>query len=162
MRRFFGSTFAAVVLCTLAMATGSSISAQEKAIPVSPLNAEMNAAVAKARTTLPTFWASLDKPKPGETGFALKVKISGGGKNEHFWLINIDRKGNSLAGTINNKPNIVMSVKEGQRHQFTERDISDWMFMRNGKIVGNETMRPLLKTLPKEKADQYRRMLEKP
>jgi uncharacterized protein YegJ (DUF2314 family) len=36
------------------------------------------------------------------------------------------------------------------------------MFMRNGKLVGNETMRPLLKRMPKEQADRYRAMYETP
>ena len=38
---------------------------------------------------------------------------------------------------------------EGELAEFTEADISDWMFMRNGKIVGGETIRPLLKSMPK-------------
>ncbi len=32
--------------------------------------------------------------------------------------------------------------------------------MRDGKIVGNETMRPLLKRLPKAEAARYRAKLE--
>ena len=30
------------------------------------------------------------------------------------------------------------------RSSSRKRDISDWMFMRNGKIVGGETIKPLL------------------
>jgi uncharacterized protein YegJ (DUF2314 family) len=45
---------------------------------------------------------------------------------------------------------------------FKEADISDWMFMRNGKIVGGETIRPLLKSLPKANADALRAKLETP
>ena len=45
---------------------------------------------------------------------------------------------------------------------FKEADISDWMFMRNGKIVGGETIRPLLKSLPKANADALREKLETP
>jgi len=36
------------------------------------------------------------------------------------------------------------------------------MFMLNAKIVGNWTKRPLLKRMPKEQADNYRRMQEQP
>jgi len=36
------------------------------------------------------------------------------------------------------------------------------LFMRNGKMVGNETMRPVLKQLPKEEADEYRQIMETP
>ena len=36
------------------------------------------------------------------------------------------------------------------------------MFMRNGKIVVNQTMRPLLKKMPAAQAAQFQSMLEKP
>ncbi len=55
------------------------------------------------------------------------------------------RDGGKLSGTINNEPEIVGNVSNGERYQFTDADISDWLYMRNGKMVGNETMRPLLK-----------------
>jgi uncharacterized protein YegJ (DUF2314 family) len=43
-----------------------------------------------------------------------------------------------------------------------EADIADWMFMRSGKIVGGETIRLLLKSLPKAEADALRTRLETP
>ena len=46
--------------------------------------------------------------------------------------------------------------------EFKEADISDWMFMRNGKIVGGETIRPLLKAMPKADADALRARMETP
>mgnify|MGYP001254161510 CR=1 FL=1 len=67
-----------------------------------------------------------------------------------------------LTGTINNKPALVKSVRTGQTYEFTEDRISDWLFMRKGKMVGNETMRPLLARMPTEEADAYRAMLETP
>jgi uncharacterized protein YegJ (DUF2314 family) len=44
----------------------------------------------------------------------------------------------------------------------SEADISDWMFMRNGKIVGGETIKPLLKAMPKADADALRARMESP
>jgi uncharacterized protein YegJ (DUF2314 family) len=57
---------------------------------------------------------------------------------------------------------MVGNVAEGQRIEVPETDISDWMFRRNGEIVGNETMRVLLNYMPAEEAAQYREMLEEP
>ena len=37
-------------------------------VGVRAADAEMNAAIARARDTLPTFWASCDAPKPTEVG----------------------------------------------------------------------------------------------
>ncbi len=45
---------------------------------------------------------------------------------------------------------------------FGDADISDWMFTRNGKIVGGETIKPLLKSLPKADADALRARMESP
>jgi len=50
----------------------------------------------------------------------------------------------------------------GQRIQIDPARISDWMYMRNRKIVGNETMRALLLRMPKRQADAFRTMLETP
>ncbi len=122
----------------------------------------MNSAIGKARASLSQFWAAMDKPADGETGFSLKVAISDKGQTEHFWLTKIERKGDKLSGKINNKPALVKSVRTGQVYEFTEDRISDWLFMRKGKMVGNQTMRPLLTRMPVEEAEAYRAMLETP
>jgi uncharacterized protein YegJ (DUF2314 family) len=46
--------------------------------------------------------------------------------------------------------------------EFEQADISDWMFMRNEKIVGGETIKLLLKSMPKETADAMRARMEQP
>lgn len=123
---------------------------------------DMAAAIAKARASLPAFWKSLEQPGPGEEGFALKVAVKDGADVEHFWLIEVSREGGKLTGTINNDPEIVGNVSNGERYEFTEADISDWLFQRNGKMVGNETLRPLLKRMPEADAEYYRAMYETP
>jgi uncharacterized protein YegJ (DUF2314 family) len=123
---------------------------------------EMNAAIKKARTSLDVFWKSYETPGPGEADFALKVAISGNGSTEHFWLTRIQRDGENLSGLISNQPQSVKTVKMGQRFSFTTDMISDWTFKRNGKLVGNETMRVLLPRMPEEQAAVYRQMYETP
>jgi uncharacterized protein YegJ (DUF2314 family) len=86
----------------------------------------------------------------------------GANNGEHFWLVEIQRAGGRYSGIINNEPVYAKQVKAGQRYEFGDAEISDWLFMRNGKMVGNETMRPVLKQLPKEEADEYRQIMETP
>jgi uncharacterized protein YegJ (DUF2314 family) len=50
----------------------------------------------------------------------------------------------------------------GDLVEFTEADISDWMFMRNGKIVGGETIKQLLKSMPRAEAAALRARMESP
>ena len=135
---------------------------KDKVVNVAADDQEMNAAIAKARSTLPVFWKSFERPARNEESFALKVKITDANGTEHFWVNEIQRKNGKISGEINNDPEIVKSVKIGQRIDVRDEQISDWMFTRNGKIVGNYTMRPLLKTLPKGEADRLRSMLEEP
>jgi hypothetical protein len=72
-------------------------------------DAEMNAAIAKARATLPTFWGSFEKPGKGEERFTLKVYFQvdrpGGPRRSHVWVESIERLANGrLAGRLSNDP----------------------------------------------------------
>lgn len=149
---------AALVLAFAAHAT----MADERVIGVPDDDTEMNAAIASARASLPSFWAELEKPKPGEENFALKVRITEAGKSEHFWLVDVTREKGVLSGRINNDPQDISTVENGQRYTFSQTDISDWMFMRNGRIVGNATLRPLLGRMEPQEAETYRKLLETP
>lgn len=137
---------------------------QDRVIQVPDDDDEMNAAIAKARSTLPEFWRQREAPDPGVESFALKVAIPyGANRHEHFWLTDIERHGDKISGIISNDPNNAVRVHKGDRYEFAEADISDWLIRRNGgKMVGNETMRPLLKRMPKEQADYYRAQYETP
>jgi uncharacterized protein YegJ (DUF2314 family) len=134
----------------------------DRTITVSGDDAEMNAAIVQARASLGTFWRQYEHPDPGISGLSLKVRITEGRYTEHFWLIDIQRDGDTLSGVVNNDPELVHNVKLGQRYQFGATDISDWMYLHNDKIVGNLTLRVLLNHMSPEEAAGYRAMLEKP
>ena len=157
--RFFLRIFAALALAAAAPMTAS---AQSNLVLVPDGDPEMATAVTKARASLPTFWKAFEHPDVGEEGFALKVAIKDGSDVEHFWLLDIARNGDKLSGTINNDPGVVDNAQNGERYEFTVDQISHWLYLRNGKMVGNETMRPLLKRMPKAEAEGYRAMYETP
>lgn len=153
-------TVAAILLALAFVSAPVSYAVDDPVIDVPNDDAEMNAAMAKARKTLPEFWRQFDKPGEGINGFCLKVRISSGKNSEHFWLRDIRREGKKYSGIIDNDPAIVKTVKIGDRYTFTDEQISDWSFMRNGKIVGNQTARVLVKRLPPDQAEIYKNMLE--
>jgi uncharacterized protein YegJ (DUF2314 family) len=66
------------------------------------------------------------------------------------------------SGKFANAPRDLPGKRAGDLTEFTEADITDWMFMRNGKIVGGETIKPSLKALPKADADAMRARMETP
>jgi uncharacterized protein YegJ (DUF2314 family) len=149
-------------LCgTLACAASWSTAAaqQDRVIQVPIEDRDMQEAMASARKSLDQFWAAFEAKQSSDEGFALKVAITDGSKVEHFWVNRLQRRGAVTSGIVNNDPNDVTTVKLGQRIDFPVEQISDWMFLRDGKIVGNATLRVLLKYMPKEQAEHYRSML---
>jgi uncharacterized protein YegJ (DUF2314 family) len=132
-------------------------------IDVRAADAEMNAAIAHARDTLPTFWASYDAPKPTESGHCLKVRFTGDGYVEHIWMADLEKlPDGNYSGRFSNGPTNLPGKDIGDQAEFEHADISDWMFMRNEKIVGGETIKLLLKSMPKETADAMRARMEQP
>jgi uncharacterized protein YegJ (DUF2314 family) len=156
---------AALFVSALAGA-GTSPQAQAEDPPVVDVraaDAEMNAAIAHARDTLATFWASYDAPKPTETGHALKVRFAGRGHVEHIWMSDVKKlPDGNYSGRFANEPRDLPGKNIGDQVEFKQADISDWMFMRNEKVVGGETIKPLLKSMPKEDADAMRARMEQP
>ena len=131
-------------------------------IDVPRADVEMNAAIAHARDTLPTFWASYDAPQPTEYGHCLKVRFAGDGYVEHIWMADVEKlPDGSYSGRFSNEPDNLPGNMLDQA-EFTQADITDWMFMRNEKIVGMETIKPLFKSMPKEDADAMRARMEQP
>ncbi len=90
----------------------------------------------------------------------LKVKFVDGQRVTDAAAMDVVRM--VLVGKINNEPEFVRHIEMGQKYEFTEAQVTDWLFKRNGKMVGNETLRPLLKRMGKEEAAPYWAMYEKP
>lgn len=124
----------------------------ETTVQVAEQDPEMIAAIAEARMTLPRFWAAMDKAEPGTGGYSLKVAITDGDQVEHFTTAEVERIDGKIFARIANTPQFVTNVVYDQRIEVPEADISDWMYLRNGKIVSGYTLRLLLKRMtPAEK-----------
>ena len=121
---------------------------------------EMEAAIARARSEVDSFIAELSKGNGSD--FAVKVPVQDKEETEHFWLTDIVYRNGKFEGVIGNDPGMVTNVKSGQKWTVKKSEISDWMFMREGKMYGNYTLRPLLKTMPEEEAAKLRSILANP
>src|SRR5688572_19352523 len=139
-------------------AKSETASSEPSVIDVDEEDPKMLKAIREARNTLPEFWKALDSPQSGETNFALKVKVEDEKGAEHIWLTNIERKDGVVYGTLDNEPDALTSVKLGDRLKIEEKNISDWLNLRNGKMVGNRTIRPLFSKMTPEEVDAYKRM----
>jgi uncharacterized protein YegJ (DUF2314 family) len=121
---------------------------------------EMEAAIARARNEVDSFIAEMSKGNG--TNFSVKVAVEDKDETEHFWLTKIVYRKGKFEGVIDNDPGMVSNVKRGQKWSVEKAEISDWLFMRDGKMYGNYTIRPLLKTMPEEEAAKFKSILANP
>ena len=147
------------VLLVLALAilfAGCGGTSDDPVIGVEAEDREMNAAIAHARSTVAEFVERLENPKPTDEAFSVKKMVEDGDQVEHFWLTDISHTDGTFSGTIGNDPQVVRTVKFGQQVTVAASDITDWMYLDNGKMVGNFTLLVLLERMPKEQADAIR------
>jgi uncharacterized protein YegJ (DUF2314 family) len=123
---------------------------------------EMARAIREARETLPEFWSRLESPQEGDSDFSLKVKWEDETGTAYVWLSQIERTGDKIYGRLENESDAVKSTHAGERVLVNEVDISDWLYMRNGKIVGDRTTRLLLAKMAPEEVEAYQRRLAEP
>jgi uncharacterized protein YegJ (DUF2314 family) len=167
IRKFFG-IFLSVALILAACLTVAR--AEEPAnLKFIPLNdPEMAAAAAKAQSSLDDFLAKFDSPPAGTEHYSVKIGIVDDGNGfaltglksvenvEYFWLGSLQRNKDSFRGTIANQPGIARNVREGQEITFSKSDIFDWMYIENGKMIGNATACPILLRGPRNELEWYR------
>jgi uncharacterized protein YegJ (DUF2314 family) len=122
--------------------------------------AAMNAAIARARSEVDGFISTLEK-RDG-SGFGVKAPVQDKGETEHFWLTGVTYRDGEFEGKIGNDPGVVTNVEFGQTIRIKKEEISDWMFMRDGKLHGNYTLRPLLDRLDPDEAARYRALFAEP
>lgn len=123
-------------------------------------DAQMNAAIAHARSTVGDFVARSRNPLPTDEAFGVKKMIADGNGAEHFWLTDISYTDGVFTGLIGNEPQVVQGLKLGQSVQVKSTEITDWMYIDKGKMVGNFTLRVLLERMPEEEAQALRKQFQ--
>lgn len=153
--RQFG--IAAVVMLAVAGCGPRSTPAEERGDKMYLVKREdprMNAAIAHAKSTVSTFIAVLKSPRPGQRGFSVKMPFTDHGFTEHFWLTPVSFDGKVFHGVVNNAPEKVTNVSLGQEVTVEPSEISDWMYLEKGVLVGGFTMRAIRDGMsPAERAD---------
>ncbi|MGL4321786.1 MAG: DUF2314 domain-containing protein, partial [Paracoccaceae bacterium] len=122
--------------------------AQDPVTPFAADDATMNAAIAEAQRTLPLFLANaLDAESIGREGTGVKVgmpTVPGGAMElEHIWVTPFRLwPDGTLSGYLANAPVELGALRQGDRVDFTQDQISDWSFAApDGLLYGNYTSR---------------------
>jgi len=101
----------------------------------------MHQAVTQARKTVGEFIAALKHPAPGQQDFEVKKPFIQNGQLEHIWLSDVQFVGNRFRGRVDNQPRKIQGLKLGQLVSVKPNEISDWLYIDHGKLVGGYTVR---------------------
>ena len=118
---------------------------------------EMNAAMARARREFPEVIRRYQAGELKELG--LKVALNDGITVEHFWLSNARVENERLVGNIEGPVKSVTNVKDKELVSVDTANLSDWSYMKDGKLHGSYTLRVLLPTMNPSHAAKIRAML---
>jgi uncharacterized protein YegJ (DUF2314 family) len=117
-------------------------------------HAAMREAVAKARKTVRRFIHALQHPAPGETDFEVKKPFVLKGDVEHIWLSDVKFVGGRFQRKVDNQPTEIRDLTVGRVVSVNPDEISDWVYIKDGKLIGGYTIRAHYNELtPQEKQE---------
>lgn len=116
---------------------------QPAVVHVSDDDNAVNRAMDEARATVDQFIAALNSPQPSQQAFSVKLLVSDGQHGEHMWVAPVRFDQGKFYGQINNVPERVRGVKLGDEVSVSANEISDWMFVDRGRLIGGYTIRVL-------------------
>lgn len=117
----------------------------------------MAAAIKKARSTVDQFIEAFNDPKPSQSDFGVKLLIEDGDHGEHMWILPMRYEDGKFTGTIQNEPDRLRNVQFGDEVDVAKEEISDWMYVDNGKLVGGYTLRVLRERMSEEERQELDR-----
>jgi uncharacterized protein YegJ (DUF2314 family) len=140
-------------------------------MPVYQNDRELARIADDARSTLPVFFRYLTTSGAGagaraQAGKDCYVKYpfmadeDSGVDREQVWLTGIQFDNGRYYGVLANAPRYVSGMKRGDRVMFDMDTITDWMYVRGGKITGGESIKYLLEKIPEDRrTDRERELL---
>ncbi|MBX9682037.1 MAG: DUF2314 domain-containing protein [Gemmataceae bacterium] len=155
----------AVWLCLLACGCTNAVHAK-KATPSSASrerlltfmandDPRMCAAIADAHSHWDVFVFALQNPGTKQKGFSVKAPFREGRNSEQLWLTRIELTGENISGIVDDEPVFLRGIRRKQVVQVTRSQISDWMFLDQGKIRGGYTIRALRDSLGAEERARF-------
>ena len=99
-------------------------------------------ATQKARETFPDFVEGFRSGNGSE--FSAKFSFTDDQKTERLWVAVDAINGDSILGTLGNKPEIVENMAEGDPVTRTLDELEDWLYMNEGQMIGGYTVQAML------------------
>jgi len=100
----------------------------------------MLAAVAEARRRWPEFVAAFEARTESRPEFLVKAEFREGEHSEFMWIEVAAISDEGITGILQNNPNVVSSVVEGQNVTVPHSDLNDWIISGGEELVGGFTL----------------------
>jgi uncharacterized protein YegJ (DUF2314 family) len=162
---------AALLACVLSASAASAVDTTAP-VKVPTTDPAMLAAFKKATASVDAFLDTWRRPPPRSDGFAVKIglgDVAGSTKDvalaipgesdnvEWFWIVDLHDDGAGLSGRVSNDPETIHNVTRGQTIRFEKKNIADWMYFVNVKMVGNATACPALAHAGEEERAEFKK-----
>lgn len=122
-------------------------------MPFEDDDVEMNAAMKQSRQSVDVLLEALGNRSRSRSHLSVKVGFHDDNGGECVWLSDVSYRDGAFRGAVANVPEIVRSVRYGDRVTVSKDKIADWMFIEDGQLVGGFTMRDMRSRLsPEERA----------
>ena len=114
----------------------------------------MEAAIAAAKQSIGQFLKAFVRPAKNQKSFLVKAAFIEGQQQEHIWLADLDFKSKPPRGVVGNEP-ALPGIKFMQVVEFHPSQITDWMYIEDGYLVGGYTTRVIRKLMSPEERIAY-------
>jgi uncharacterized protein YegJ (DUF2314 family) len=158
-----GVSLCILCCCLLSCERGNSRTAESPTLHIGREDETLNQIAREARENFPDFIGTMQNPGPDEGNFRVKYPFTAepgsAFNNEYVWLENIFFEDGRYYGTVANRPYYLGSLQKGDLAAFEEGAISDWMYIRTGKIIGGRSIKYLIEQIPEPDRDDESRAL---
>jgi uncharacterized protein YegJ (DUF2314 family) len=105
----------------------------------------MKAAVTEARKTWPDFVKAFESKPENSESFAVRFPFKSGTEQEFMWVEVISISKDSIRGKLANEPVWSKDLKLGDDVTRKVSELTDWLYLNDGQIVGGFTVKVLTK-----------------
>ncbi len=121
----------------------------------------MNNAIMQAKTTFGQFLAAFENSESNMRNFTVKLRFPlEENSAEHMWLSELFHKDKKLYGVLDSDPVNVTTVKWGDTLEVKTEFLSDWMYVKNEKLVGGYTVRVLYDKMDAAEKKSFRNEID--
>ena len=128
--------------------------------PISPTDAELDAAMRQARDSLNEFVVRLGTPHAERTFAAVKVRFYPPDETpQEIWVDEVTYENDIFRGNVGDDiPGLKLEM--GETITVNKEDIVDWMIVEEGKLIGGYTIRLAVQRMSAEERQRFLETLD--